>query len=94
MPAGLALAEEWEGLAGGGAEVENVAGEFDYEITAFTAPERQNANDPIAWTAPIAVVPGVRQSITDMRYFQWRIHIKKSRNRALKSVAFTFLELS
>ena len=95
MPAGLALAQEWESLAGGGAEVENVAGEFDYEITAFTAPARPSGqpNAPLAWTET-AIIPGTRQAVNDKRFFQWRIHIKKSRNRALKSVAFTFLELS
>ena len=95
LPAGLALAQEWDALTGAGAEVENVAGEFDYEITAFTAPARPSGqpNAPLAWTEQ-AVTPGTRAVVSDKRYFQWRIHIKKSRNRALKSVAFTFLELT
>ena len=94
QPAGLALAEEWDALTGAGAEAQNVAGEFDFEITVWTAPAKANASDPIAWRSPVAITPGTRVAVSDMRYVQWRIHIKKSRNRALKSVAFTFLELS
>ena len=93
MPAGLALAQEWDALNEAGAEAANVAGEFDAEITAFTAPQRQNAGDALVWTQT-AVTPGTRQAVNDKRYFQWRLHVKKSRNRAIKTTALTFLELT
>ena len=91
QPAGLALAAEWDELAGGFAGADNVAGAFDAEVTAFTAPEVPAGQD-LVWTAR-AVSPGTRVQV-EARHFRWRIHVKESRNRALRSVAFTFLEIT
>ena len=53
QPAGLALAAEWDALAGAGAQAENVAGSFDAEITAFTAPPRDRAASRTPpWSGP------------------------------------------
>ena len=94
MPAGLALAAEWDALTGAGAAADNVAGAFDAEITAFTARQRPagQPNAPLSWSEQ-AVVPGTRVQV-EARYFRWRMHVKESRNRALRSTAFTFLELT
>ena len=95
MPAGLALAEEWGALNEAGARALNVAGEFDAEISAITAPARpeNSPNAALVWSQPIALTPGVRVAIADQRYFQFTMFIKRSRNRALRNVGFTYLEL-
>ena len=96
MPAGLALAEEWAALNEAGARAQNVAGEFDSEISVITAPERPagQPNAALVWTAAQTLTPGVRVAVAGQRHFQFTMFVKRSRNRALRNVAFTYLQLT
>ena len=89
MPAGKALAEEGESLYDGAAG-QAVTGEFVAEMAVFHAPS-VNAGETPSFTEA-AIAPGERVAVSSARFLKGRIHVKKARNRALKGVAFTFLE--
>ena len=88
MPGGQALANEWAAVQDG-AGGQAVAGEFVAEMAVFHAPSAA-AGEPTFVEA--AITPGQQVAVTSVRYLKARIHIKKSRNRALKALAVTFLE--
>ena len=89
QPAGRALADEWAALQSG-ATAQNVVGEIDVEFLVSTAPSVQSGQTPVFSDQSIA--PGAQLAVTSQRFFKGRVHVKKARNRALRSVTFTFLE--
>ena len=89
MPGGAALAEEGAGLYDGAGGLA-VTGEFVAEMAVFHAPSVNSGETP-SFTE-VAITPGSRVAVSSARFLKGRIHVKKARNRALKSVAFTFLE--
>lgn len=88
MPGGADLSAGWEAQREG-AGAQAVTGEFVADMTVFHAPSVA-AGQP-SFTAQ-SITPGAQVAVSSVRYIKGRIHVKKARNRALKSVAFTFLE--
>ena len=88
MPGGQDLANEWEAVQDGAGGL-TVSGEFVAEMAVFHAPSTQAGNPTFT---EVAITPGQQVAVSSVRYLKGRIHIKKARNRALKSLAFTFLE--
>ena len=89
LPSGEALANEW--MAGqDGAGGLAVTGEFVAEMAVFSAPSVNPGETPTYTEA--AITAGNRVAVSSVRFLKGRIHVKKARNRALKSVAFTFIE--
>ena len=89
MPGGQALANEWDAVQNGAGGLA-VSGEFVAELAMFHAPSVADGATPTF--TEVAITPGTRVTVSSKRYFKGRIHIKKARNRALKAVAFTFIE--
>ena len=89
MPGGADLVAAWDNRWQG-AVAQAVTGEFVADITVFHAPSVADGETP-SFTAT-SIAPGSQVAVSSVRYIKSRIHVKKARNRALKSVAFTFLE--
>ena len=88
MPGGQDLANEWAAVHSG-AGGQAVAGEFVAEMAVFHAPSTASGNPTFT---EVAITAGQQVAVSSVRYLKGRIHIKKARNRALKAMAFTFLE--
>ena len=86
------LADEWHELEHGGAEGQNVSGEFDADVVILTAPSVGSGQTPVF--TENTVVAGAQVQVSSQRFFKVRVHIKKARNRALKSIVGTMLEVT
>ena len=89
MPSGADIFDAWQAQQSG-AGAQAVTGEFTADMTVFSAPNVADGVTPVFTQQ--SITPGQQVAVSSRRFFKGRIHVKKSRNRALKSVAFTFVE--
>ena len=84
MNSGSVLEEEWDAIESG-ASAQNITGEFEADLVMWTG---TSAND----LAVTTLTKGGQEPFTSKSNFRGRIHVKKSRNRALRSVLFSVQE--